>query len=214
MPVIITDEQAAAFERDFLRFCHARIEPKESSVAMTGAGLILGKKFIEDFSTTIPDPQEMLSLETLARTAAGALGADVRAPESVIYMPRVHRALPAPRRIPLLGHEGHHAWLNMQAWPREPWFYAVSSESRVEDEVQCIVVGASLSLRLEGGLPDPEERVQSLVAAYHLSPSDGPLARDLLKSAWAAFAAGLRIPPTPVAVEAHRLLDALGVGWA
>lgn len=214
MSVTITDVQAAAWEREFLAYCNARIEPKESALAMTAAALVLGKGFREDFTTTIPDPAALLSIEQLALTAAGALGADVKAPPSVIYMPARHRALPALRRLPLLGHEGHHAWLNMQGWPREPWFYAVNSESRVEDEVQCIVVGASLSLRLEGALPDPAERVASLVGAYHLSASDGPLARELLDAAWLAFRHGSRIPPSPVAIEAHRLLDEIGVGWA
>lgn len=213
-PVIITEEQAAEWTRRYLIFCNARIEPKESAVTMTAAALVLGKGFREEFSTTIPDPAELLTIEQLALTAAGAVGVDVKAPPSVIYMPAKHRALPPVRRIPLLGHEGHHAWLNMQGWPKEPWFYAVSSESRVEDEVQCIVVGASLSLRLEGGLPDPAERVASLVGAYHLGASDGPLARELLDAAWLGFRHGSRIPPSPAAIEAHRILDELGVGWA
>lgn len=214
MPVHITDEQAAEWTRRFLLFCNARIEPKEGALPMTAAGLILGKSFVEDFSTTIPDPAKVIELEQLVLTVGGALGAQVGAPPSVIYMPAKHRALPHTRRLPLIGHEGHHAWLNQQSWPKEPWFYAVNSESRVEDEVQCIVVAASLSLRLEGALPDPAERVAALVKGYHLGESDGPLAKELLAAAWLGFAGGSRIPPTPVAVEAHRLLDELGVGWA
>lgn len=214
MPVTITEEQARAWETRYLAFCNARIEPKETALAMTAAGLVLGKEFREDFTTTIPDPAKVIELEQLALTAVGALGASVPAPQSVIYMPAKHRALPALQRLPLLGHEGHHAWLNQQGWPKEPWFYAVSSESRVEDEVQCIVVAASLSLRLTGSLPDPAAHVASLVKAYHLGEPDGPLARELLAAAWLAFGEGARIPPTPAAVEAHRILDDLGVGWA
>lgn len=214
MSVSISDTQAQAWTEGLLRFCEARIENKEGALPMTAAGLILGKVFVDDFSTTIPDPAKVIELEQLVLTGAGALGANVKAPPSVIYMPRKHRELPHVRRIPLIGHEGHHAWLNQQGWPREPWFYAVNSESRVEDEVQCIVVAASLSLRLDGALPDPAERVAALVKGYHLGESDGPLAKELLDAAWLGFAGGSRIPPTPVAVEAHRLLDELGVGWA
>lgn len=213
--IVVTDPQAAAFTARLLAFSRARIVDKESSPVMVGASLVLGgSKFREDFSTTIPDPEALLSLESLAATVGGALGADVRGPESVIYMPRKHRELPHVRRLPLLAHECHHAWLNQQMWPREPWFYAVNSESRTEDEVQCMVVAASVQRRLTGTLPDRAALVKSLTDAYHLSPPDGPLARELLDAAWIAFDAGAGVPPTPVAVEAHRILDDLGVGWA
>jgi len=215
MSTPITEEQAAEFTRRYLAFCRARIEAKETALPMSAAGLILGKGFREDFSTTIPDPAELLTIEALARTAAGALGADVQAPPSVIYMPAKHRALPAQRRIPLLGHEGMHAWLFQQGWPKEPWFYSVNTESRTEDEVQCWAVGASLSLRLTGAVPDPAAEVASLTAAYHLDPAKDPaLARELLDAAVLAFRHGSRIPPSPPAIEAHEILDELGVGWS
>lgn len=214
-PIVITPEQDAAFTAGLLTFSRARIEPKEASTEMLAASLVLGKSFREEFSSTIPDPKELLSLETLARTVAGAAGAEVGAPGSVIYMPAKHRTLPPERRLPLLAHECHHAWLNQQGWPKEPWFYAVNSESRTEDEVQCMVVAASLQRRLTGTLPDRAALVKSLTDAYHLGASDGPLAGELLTAAWWSFERGeLLVPPSPVAIEAHRLLDAMGVGWA
>lgn len=214
-PIELTEDQYQAFQHGMLAFAKARVEEKERSEAMAAAGLFLGKRFREEFTTTIPDPAALLSVEALANTAVGAIGVSVPAPESVIYMPRKHRALRPTRRASLLTHETHHAWLNQQGWPKEPYFYAVNTESRTEDEVQCMTAAASVQRRLEGTLPDRVALVATLTDAYHLKPEDGPLAGELLTTAWWSFTdGGVLVPSTPVAMEAHRLLDSLGVGWA
>lgn len=198
---MLTVAQALMFRDKMAEQYKANLYDKERSIAMiAGAGVLAfggmsPKDFLENFSTTIPDPESVI--------------ANPLAPRSAIYLSKTARENPDGLAVTVT-HECHHAFAQQKGWPESTWFYAVSDHDRAEEEVQAYVIGESVSRRLLGFRRSQIEVQASLDKSYHLGDSAKRLTHPLLKGAWMALDEGL-IPPSEVAIFAHSLLDLLGV---
>lgn len=197
-----TDRMAGRF--------NAKVVHKERHVAMLAAALALGavglfgpkvptpEAFLNDFSTTIPDPEDVIT--------------NPLRPRALIALSAKARATPHGQVI-VVAHECHHADVVARRWPEAQWFYVADDHSRAEEEVQAYVITESISRRLTGARRSLEDVLATLAGSYHLGETAQTLARELLVSAWESLDEG-PIPPLDAAIFAHEVLDELGVGWA
>lgn len=198
---MLTPAQAIIFRDKMAEKFNAHVYDKEKAVAMFAAAGVLAvggmnpSEFLNSFSTTIPDPEDLI---------ATPLG-----PRSAIYVSKVARDNPDQLAITMT-HECHHAFRQQQNWPASTWFYAVSDYSRGEEEVQAYVAGESISRRLTGQFRTVAYYSDVLAKSYHLSDGSRKSASAMLEGAMMMIEDNL-IPPTEVAIFAHSLLDGLGV---
>ena len=208
--VPLTREQADAFTTRMAARFKARVVDKERSVPMLAAALTLGavglfgpkvpgpEAFLNDFSTTIPDPEDVI--------------ANPLRPRALIALSVKARETPHGQVI-TVGQECHHADVVARRWPEAQWFYVVDDHSRAEEEVQAYVVTESLARRLTGQRRPLGDVLATLAGSYHLGETAQGLARELVTSAWASLDE-FPVPPIEAAIAAHEILNELGVGWA
>lgn len=208
---MLTQAQSNLFTTRMSTRFRAIVRNKAGAVAMIAAAGVLGTmhlagaatptagEFLSDFSTTIPDPEEVLEHPLH--------------PMAAIYLDEHARATPDAEAIAMT-HECHHAERVDQGWPSAQWYYAVDDNSRAEEEVQAYVAAESVSRRLTGVRRAFTDVQASLARSYHLNANARQLALALLEDAWASLEGDRVVPPITVAVVAHEILDGLGVGWA
>ncbi len=208
--VPLSTTQAQAFTDRMAGRFNAKVVHKERNVAMLAAALALGafglfgpkvpkpEAFLTEFSTTIPDPEDVI--------------ANPLRPRALIALSAKARETPHGQVI-VVAHECHHADVVARHWPVAQWFYLADDHSRAEEEVQAYVVTESVSRRLTGARRSLDDVLATLAGSYHLGDTAKGLARELLVSAWASLDEG-PIPPITAAIAAHEILDELGVGWA
>ena len=198
---MLTPAQAIIFRDKMTERFNARVYDKERAVAMFAAAGVLAvagnnpKEFLESFSTTIPDPEDVV--------------ASPLRPRSAIYLSKPARDNP-DNLVITMSHECHHAFRQQKDWPASTWFYAVSDQARGEEEVQAYVIGESVSRRLTGRIRTVVSVQETLDKSYHLGAGAKKAAKALLTGAWMSLEENL-VPPMEVAIFAHGLLDSLGV---
>lgn len=198
---MLTHAQAIVFRDKMIERFNARVYDKERSVAMFAAAGVLAvggmnpKDFLESFSTTIPDPEDL---------TVSPLG-----PRSAVYLSKAARENP-DQLVITLSHELHHAFRQQKDWPVSTWFYVVSDDARGEEEVQAYVIGESISRRITGRIRTVNSVQETLDKSYHLGPGAKKSAKAMLTGAWMSLDENL-VPPMEVAIYAHALLDNLGV---